>query len=37
MARKSDFTSKMIFLYSPRRDKALSISKKEVKNGGIGS
>ncbi len=37
MTRKSNFTFKIILLYSPQRDKTLSTSKKEVKNGGIGS
>jgi hypothetical protein len=37
MARKSDFTLEIILLYSPQRDKTLSTSKKEVRNGGIGS
>jgi hypothetical protein len=35
MARKSNFTSKNILLYSSQRDRALSTSKKEVKNDGI--
>jgi len=34
---KKKFTSENILLYSSQRDKTLSTSKKEVKNGGIGS
>ncbi len=37
MARKNDFTSENILLYNPQRDKALSTSKKEVRNNGIDS
>jgi len=37
MARKNDFTSENILMYSPQRDKALSTSKEEVKNGGTKS
>jgi hypothetical protein len=35
MARKNNFISKNIFLYSPQRDKTISTSKKEVRNDGI--
>jgi hypothetical protein len=34
MAKKTDFTLENIFLYKPQRDKTLSTSKKEVRNGG---
>jgi hypothetical protein len=37
MTRKNDFTPIIIFMYSPKRDKALNTSKKEIKNGGIGN
>ncbi len=37
MARKNDFTLESIILYNPQRDKALSTSKKQIKNGGISS
>jgi hypothetical protein len=35
MAWKDNFYSKKILLYSPQKDRALSTSKKKVKNGGI--
>ncbi len=31
---KNNFTLKNIFLCSPQKDKALSTSNKEIKNGG---
>jgi hypothetical protein len=34
MARKDNFISKNILLYSPQRDRALSTSKKKVRKGG---
>jgi hypothetical protein len=37
MARKNNFTSKNILLYSPQKENALNTSKKEVKNDGTGS
>jgi hypothetical protein len=37
MAEKNNFISKDILLYSAQRDKALSTSKKEIKNDGISS
>jgi hypothetical protein len=37
MPRKNNFTSKNIFMYNTQRDKQLSTSKKEVKNGGTSS
>jgi hypothetical protein len=37
MLGKNDFTSKTILMYSPQKDRALSISKKEVKNDGTSS
>jgi hypothetical protein len=35
MARKNNFTSKIIILYSPQKDKDLSTSKE--RNGGTSS
>jgi len=37
MVRKSNFIFKNILMYNPPRDKALSISKKKVRNDGIGN
>jgi hypothetical protein len=37
LQEKNIFTSKNIFLYNPQRDKALSTSKKKIKNGGTNS
>jgi hypothetical protein len=37
MARKSYFILENIFMYNPQRDKALSTSKKKVRNDGISS
>jgi hypothetical protein len=37
MAGKTNFTLENILMYNPPRDKALSISKKKVRNDGIGS
>jgi hypothetical protein len=34
MAGKSNFTLENILMYNPQRDKALSTSKKEVRNDG---
>jgi hypothetical protein len=34
---KDNFTLENILLYNPQRNKALSISKKKIKNGGTGS
>lgn len=34
---KINFIPKIIPMYSPQRNKMLSTSKKEVKNGGTGS
>jgi hypothetical protein len=34
MARKNNFISENIIIYSPQRDRSLSTSKKEVRNSG---
>jgi hypothetical protein len=37
MARKNEFTPKIIPLYSPQKDKSLNTSKKKIKNNGTSS
>lgn len=37
IARKNNFTLENIIMYSPKKDRSLSTSKKEIKNNGIGN
>jgi hypothetical protein len=37
MVGKNNFTLENILPYNPQKDKALSTSKKEIKNGKIGN
>jgi hypothetical protein len=37
MEGTSDFTSQIILLHNPQRDKTSSTSMKKIRNGGIGN